>query len=135
MHGFVIQPIFSTEFKSDICWFLGLSTLFPYLIILLADALNASLRNCVPQKTKYIYIYIFSLNLYPYLTHLFIDFWRKATLTHARVFLLHCCYFTKTKLFEHCTIHFNMGSKPCHHNHSNKMKCPSKIKKWIEIHE
>ena len=59
MHGFVIQPIFSTEFKSDICWFLGLSTLFPYLIILLADALNASLRNCVPQKTKYIYIYIF----------------------------------------------------------------------------
>lgn len=29
-------------------------------------------------------------------------------------FLLYCCYFTKRKLCENCTInHSNMGSKPC----------------------
>ena len=30
------------------------------------------------------------------------------------------------KKCEYCTIHFNMGSKPCHHNHSNKMKSQKK---------
>ena len=73
-----------------------------------------------------IIIYIFSFYLFLYLTNLFIDFLKTTTFTHARLFCLYCCYFTKKKKCEYCTIHFNMGSKPCHHNHSNKMKSQKK---------
>ena len=36
------------------------------------------------------------------------------------------------KKCEYCTIHFNMGSKPCHHNHSNKMKSHKEKKKEMD---
>ena len=46
------------------------------------------LRTCVPQKSKYIYIFILFISLFDLFIYLFIYrfFWRKATFTHARVF-------------------------------------------------
>ena len=44
-----------------------------------------------------IIIYIFSFYLFLYLTNLFIDFLKTTTFTHARLFCLYCCYFTKKK--------------------------------------
>ena len=70
-----------------------------------------------------IIIYIFSFYLFLYLTNLFIDFLKKTTFTHARLFCLYCCYFTKKKKL---WILYYSFSKPCHHNHSNKMKSQKK---------
>ena len=56
---------------------------------------------------KNLKIYFFKFYLSLYLTNLFTYlqiFWQKATFTHARVFLLYCCYFTKRKLCEYCVI-------------------------------
>ena len=70
-------------------------------------------RTCLPQKSKK---YIF------YFIYLLIDFLAKSDFYTCRSFLLYFCYFTKRKLCEYCTIHFDMSSKPCHHNHSCKIK-------------
>ena len=51
-----------------------------------------------------LFIYLFDLFIYLFTYR----FWQKVTYTHARVFFYYCCYFTKRKLCEYCTIHFNM---------------------------
>ena len=48
------------------------------------------------KRIFYLFIYLFTYR-----------FFGKKRLSHARVFSYYCCYFTKRKLFEYCTIHFN----------------------------
>ena len=63
-------------------------------------------RTCVPQKSKNIYFYF--IYFFIWLIYLFIGFLPKGDLYTCKSFLLYCFYFTKHKLCEYCTIHFNM---------------------------
>ena len=79
-------------------------------------------RRFAECSTTYnIHFHFIYLSLFDLFLFLYIDFLAKSDLNTCKS-LLYCCYFTKRKLCEFCTIHFNMSSKPCHHNRSNKMK-------------
>ena len=93
------------------------------------------IRTYARAYLKNLKIYIFKVYILVYFIYLFIGFWAKSDLYTCKSFPLYCCYFTKRKLCEYYTIHFNvhefktLSSQP-HRNPRMAIQRPDLLTPW-----